>query len=108
MNAWIVLDAETAPLVPVGAGIAVGGRTMILTNEGQAMTGDRLTHLPTPTGVHPVAKVVAEHGWLREIGALVRVVAWPAHADKIDAIADRLIDQRLVAAWHTQHPDGPS
>ena len=111
----IVLDAETAALVPQHVGFhSVGWFAPRWTQ--QPVPGDILTHI----GGRPVDELVAAHdearGQAEALNALAAIAqlrasygdreVWEDCLDAFDflnRVADLLIDARLVAAWHAQH-----
>ena len=116
----IVLDAETAVIVPIGARIETPTGAAFIYAVGWPAPWDYpeliLTHLPTPTGLRPVAELVAVHDEAEGHAADLR--EWAGHAtgdhnedvaDAYTAIADcldqlrvTLINPALVAAAHKQ------
>lgn len=122
----IVLDAETAAVVPdigfVMRPYRAGFSRMNLDPGHRAKPGDLLTHLPTPTGLRPVAELVAAHDEAKAHAERMNTLAAVAQlramdgdrevwedcldaADHFDRLADLLIDARLVAAAHAQWAD---
>ena len=116
----LVLDAETVAAVsdvgfvmrPYRAGLS----RMNLDPGHRAKPGDILTHLPTPTGMRPVAELVAAHDAVLFAARTAKThfematdrgesSGWGCIADDLFKVADLLIDARLVAAAHEQWAD---